>query len=266
MQAMNTHDAHSLKPVESSKEEKTLSTQAHLEQARKRGRGLLADEATFQVPEELQQASLAARDGIVLVVSLWAVLFGAGLVDHALPVLVCAAGVFALYAGIFSGLSVESQLRTWVSELRRERDEIRENPEMEREEVRALYEAKGFSGPMLDEIVDTLCADEDRLLKLMLEEELGIFFERQNHPVIVGVITGGASLVAALSTALLASFLTPWGTALAAAGLIFIAVVFRTGSLRLTAFELWMRWALAGGFVAGVGYCLAGLLKGGLPS
>jgi VIT1/CCC1 family predicted Fe2+/Mn2+ transporter len=240
----------------------TQSTAAHLEEARKRGRGLLADEAAFQVPEELQQAALAARDGIVVVALLWSVLAGAGIVEHAAHILVSAAAAYAIFTGVFNALTVAGQLRFWTDELRRERDEIREHPELEREEVRALYEAKGFSGEVLDQIVDTLCADEDRLLKLMLEEELGIFFERQQHPVIVGGVTGLASCLAGVSLALLATTAHPVIAGGVALLLLLVLAFLRTGVLRVGTLEVWARWTLAAGFVAGAGYLLADLLGG----
>lgn len=238
------------------------STAAHLAEARRRGRGLLADEAAFRVPEELQQAALAARDGIVMVAVLWSVLAGAGILEHAAQILVSAAAAYGLYTGIANALSISSQLRFWRNELRRERDEIRRHPELEREEVRALYAAKGFSGEMLDQIVDTLCADEDRLLKLMLEEELGIFFERQQHPVIVGCVTGLSSCVSGITLGLLATMTPPLLAGGVALVLLLVLAFLRTGVWRPNTLEVWARWTVAAGFVSGVGYFLSSLLYG----
>ena len=45
-----------------------------------------------------------------------------------------------------------------------------------------MYAAKGFSGKLLDEVVEVLMADDNRLLRVMLEEELGLTLEAIEHP------------------------------------------------------------------------------------
>jgi hypothetical protein len=60
--------------------------------------------------------------------------------------------------------------------------EIEHHRTQERDELRALYAAKGFSGKLLEDVLDVLMADGDRLLKVMLEEELGLSLESQEHP------------------------------------------------------------------------------------
>ena len=84
-----------------------------------------------------------------------------------------------------------------------EKWEIEHHRSQEREELKALYEAKGFHGKLLDDVVDVLMADGDRLLKVMVEEELGLSLERQQHPLkqAFGAFLGSfsAGLVVALS-------------------------------------------------------------------
>ena len=63
-----------------------------------------------------------------------------------------------------------------------ERWEIEHHRPQEREELKALYAVKGFSGKLLDESVDILMADDNRLLQVMLEEELGLSLESYEHP------------------------------------------------------------------------------------
>jgi len=78
-----------------------------------------------------------------------------------------------------------------------ERHEIEVNRDQERIELRALYEAKGFQGKLLDDAVDVLMADGDRLLRVMLEEELGFRLEQNDHPLIQGLGAGLGVLLAA---------------------------------------------------------------------
>lgn len=68
-----------------------------------------------------------------------------------------------------------------------EQKEILENRPQEREELKALYRAKGFEGRLLDEVVDVLMADSDRLLRVMLQEEMGFRLEENEHPLIQGL-------------------------------------------------------------------------------
>ena len=92
-----------------------------------------------------------------------------------------------------------------------ERYEIEHHRPQEKEELRAFYEAKGFSGKLLDEVVEVLMADDNRLLQIMLEEEMGLNLESYEHPLkqafgaLVGVV--GAGLIMSLGL----YFLPNWG-------------------------------------------------------
>ncbi len=57
--------------------------------------------------------------------------------------------------------------------LEEERWEIEHNREQEREELKALYQAKGFEGPLLEDVMDVLMSDGDRLLKIMDRRRAG---------------------------------------------------------------------------------------------
>ncbi len=80
-----------------------------------------------------------------------------------------------------------------------ERNEIEHNRVQEKEELKALYQAKGFQGKLLDEVVDVLMADGDRALRVMLEEEMGFRLEENEHPLIQGMGAGLGALIATLS-------------------------------------------------------------------
>lgn len=78
--------------------------------------------------------------------------------------------------------------------IQEERYEIEHHRPEEKEELYALYQAKGFSGKLLDEVVHTLMADDNRLLEVMLREELGLPLESMEHPLkqALGALLGGA--------------------------------------------------------------------------
>ena len=60
----------------------------------------------------------------------------------------------------------------YESEKAREVTEIRTVPEVERQEIRDIYAAKGFSGKLLDDVVGTITANRQTWLATMMDEEL----------------------------------------------------------------------------------------------
>lgn len=92
--------------------------------------------------------------------------------------------------------------------IEQEKFEIEHHRPQEREELIALYQAKGFEGKLLDDVVDVLMADQDRLLKVMLEEEMGLTLQAYEHPLkqSLGALVGS---FAALCLSLAAFFLSP---------------------------------------------------------
>ncbi len=79
-----------------------------------------------------------------------------------------------------------------------ERYEIEHHRGQEREELKALYSTKGFKGELLDKVVDVLMADDNRLLRVMLEEEMGLSLEAYEHPLkqALSVALGGLLSIA----------------------------------------------------------------------
>ena len=85
-----------------------------------------------------------------------------------------------------------------------EKHEIETNRDEEREELTEIYQAKGFTEPLLTKIIDVLMADDNKLLQVMLEEELGVPMDTYVHPLKqacgagVGVIITGISIPLAI--------------------------------------------------------------------
>lgn len=87
--------------------------------------------------------------------------------------------------------------------LSEERWEIQHNRAQEREELAVIYANKGFKGKLLEEVLDVLMADEDRLLQVMVREELGLSLEMYEHPLKQGL---GAFLGGIISGAVIILF------------------------------------------------------------
>ena len=60
---------------------------------------------------------------------------------------------------------------------------IEHKREEEKSELEEIYKAKGFSGKLLTDIVDTLTSDDNRLLQTVLEEETGLSLGYFIHPI-----------------------------------------------------------------------------------
>jgi VIT1/CCC1 family predicted Fe2+/Mn2+ transporter len=170
---------------------------------------------------------LGANDGLVTVMALVAGVAGAA---QGRTVLV--AGVAGLVAGAISmGLGAFVASRSYAAfyrhEQERERWEMKHLPEVEREEIRKIYRAKGFDGPQLEQIVDRITGDPGTWLEVMMKEELGLQ-PPGGHPVTAGLVmaasfaAGGifpvVPFIAASGTAALGASIGVTGAALATAG------------------------------------------------
>ncbi len=181
----------------------------HVSEARQRARQVLAGESHLGAVDDWRRALVSARDALIFIWLTWIALHGFGDPPFTGWMLVALAIALAALIGISTARSTHTQVQFYASELERERHEIRTDFEHEREEVRALYAAKGFQEPLLTQIVDTLCADDDRLLKVMMEEELGLSLFHVNHPLLVGLWNFGGAAAAGLALALPAALSHP---------------------------------------------------------
>jgi predicted membrane protein (TIGR00267 family) len=60
----------------------------------------------------------------------------------------------------------------YAAEKQRESGEIDTMPEAERQEIRDIYAAKGFSGDLLEQVVETITSNRENWLNTMMDEEL----------------------------------------------------------------------------------------------
>lgn len=181
----------------------------HVSEARQRARRMLAGESHLGAVDDWRRALISARDALIILWVTWVALHGFGDPPFSGWLLTALAVAIAVLMGISTARSTHAQVEYYAAELDRERHEIRTNPEHERDEVRALYAAKGFSDPLLSQIVDTISADEDRLLKVMMEEELGLSLYHVNHPLVVGLWNFAAALAVGLALCLPAALSRP---------------------------------------------------------
>ncbi len=104
----------------------------------------------------------------------------------------------AVSMGLAAFASARSQAEFYRSEIERERDEISRWPERERDEIRAIYHNKGFSGKLLEQIVAHITAEPERWSNVMMREELGFSSDSFDSPAGSGLTVAIAYLVGAL--------------------------------------------------------------------
>src|SRR5215469_13609135 len=68
--------------------------------------------------------------------------------------------------------SAVSERDYYQAEQARESAEIDATPGAERQEIRDIYAARGFTGDLLEQVVDTITADREAWMATMMNEEL----------------------------------------------------------------------------------------------
>jgi VIT1/CCC1 family predicted Fe2+/Mn2+ transporter len=208
----------------------------------------------------LRAAVLGANDGIVSTASL--IVGVAAAAAGAREILT--AGVAGLVAGAMSMaageyVSVSSQSDTEEADLARERAELSNSVEMEREELAQVYVARGVEPDLARKVAIQLMAKD--ALAAHARDELGISEITTARPVQVA-LTSAATFSAGAALPLLAAVLSPasWRVPIvAAASLAFLALLGVVGARAGGANELRAAWrvtfwgALAMGITAGIG-------------
>ena len=86
----------------------------------------------------------------------------------------------------------------YKGQVEREKEHIRKFATIEREEIRQIYQAKGFTGNQLDEIVDTITSDEERWVDVMMAEELKVAPVEEKGLLKTALIVGLAAIIGSL--------------------------------------------------------------------
>lgn len=179
----------------------------------------------------LRAAVLGANDGIVSTASLIVGVAAAAATKQ--PILV--AGVAGLVAGALSMaageyVSVSSQADTEAADLARESAELAADPESERQEMAAIYRARGLSEGLALEVADALMAHD--ALGAHARDELGLAEMHRARP-IQAALTSAATFSVGAALPLAAAALLPLGSLVAgvsASALLFLILLGAVGS------------------------------------
>lgn len=86
----------------------------------------------------------------------------------------------------------------YQSKLNREKYEIDHMPEAEQQEIRDIYEKKGFKGELLEEVVRVVISDEKIWLNTMMQEELNLAPVDGKKPFRSAILIGITSFIGAI--------------------------------------------------------------------
>ncbi len=103
----------------------------------------------------------------------------------------------ALSMGSGAYLAVKSEKEVHEAELSRERHEIKENPDEEREELSLFYQLKGFSEEEANAMAARMAENPEEMLKTLAHEELGLSDQAFQNPLRSAVSATVATAVGA---------------------------------------------------------------------
>lgn len=147
----------------------------------------------------LSDIILGGQDGLVNVLG---VILGVAAATQDARIVI-AAGLAATFAesismGAVAYTSTLANDDLYLSEREREYRHIHLAPDVEIEEIRAIYRKKGFEGETLDKIVDVITSNPDVWVNVMMSEELQLTPPEKSNAINSAIIVGLSALVGSL--------------------------------------------------------------------
>jgi len=160
---------------------------------------LEAHKKLHRVGTRLSDVILGGQDGIVNVLGL---VLGVAAASGS-PRIIIAAALSTTFAeslsmAAVSFTSTQADRDYYEGQVELEKEHIRKFTDIEREEIRRIYELKGFSGKQLDEIVHTITSDVRRWIDVMMAEELKISPVEKGGALRSAGIVGIAAIIGSL--------------------------------------------------------------------
>jgi len=184
--------------------------------------------------------------------------------------LVLAAGLAAAFAESISMAAVVytsslAERDFYRAELRRERKEIEEKPEEEKEDIRTIYQHLGFSGDLLGKMVSQIKRNPQALVEEMMAHKLKLVRKSTRGVLITSAVVGLSAIVGSFIPLAPFVFLPVsqgiWGALLISALALFGIGLYKA---KLTIGSLWksgLEIAAIGVIAALVGYGVGTLFK-----
>jgi VIT1/CCC1 family predicted Fe2+/Mn2+ transporter len=163
------------------------------------------------------------------------------------------ASALSMATGAF--LAERSEIEVAAVNVERERQEIAEHPEEEKEELSLFYQLKGVDEATADSLADQISRRPDAMLQALATEEFGVEAEADGKPVesalAAGISTGLGAIIPVIPF-----MITTGTTAIVAAAVVSLVAHFLVGAAKsLVTLRSW--WA------SGLEMTLAGVIVGG---
>jgi len=180
----------------------------------------------------LSDVILGGQDGIVNILGL---VLGVAAASGS-PRIIIAAALSTTFAESLSMAAVsytssQADRDYYNGQVEREKDHIQRFTDIEREEIRRIYQLKGFSGKQLDEIVQTITSDVNRWVDVMMAEELKISPVEEGGLLRSAGIVGIAAIIGSLIPVVpffgLPVWVAVWGSIVLAGASLFIVGAYK---------------------------------------
>jgi VIT1/CCC1 family predicted Fe2+/Mn2+ transporter len=162
------------------------------------------------------------------------------------------ASALSMATGAF--LAERSEAEVMAANVEREREEIAEHPEEEKEELSLFYQLKGIDAATADQIAEQLSQHPDAMLRALTQEEFGGVEQRgdpKEAALAAGISTGIGAIIPVIPF-----IFTTGSTAIVIAAVISLVAHFLVGAAKsLVTLRTW--WS------AGLEMTLAGVIVGG---
>ena len=147
----------------------------------------------------LKDIILGGQDGLVNVLG---VILGVAVATYETKIIIIA-GLAAAFAESISMAAVaytstKTALSYYLSQLKKEEQEIKDIPKLERKEIYEIYYKKGFRGKLLDQIVNKITSNKKIWLETMMIEELGMLPQEYSNPSKSAFIVGISAIIGSL--------------------------------------------------------------------
>ena len=221
----------------------------------------------------LRDVILGGQDGLVNVLGL--VLGVAGATAQLKVIVVAALAATFSESIAMAGVAYTSALADHdydLAEEAKERREVEEVPDVEREEVRKIFREKGLKGELLERVVEEITSDKEVWIDVMMRDELHLTPVAKEGILGRALVTGLATLIGSVIPLIPFLFVPLLGISVTVATLLALplcaAVLFGVGAYKaITLVGDWrvsgMQMLIIGMVSAGAGYLIGRLLHVG---
>jgi VIT1/CCC1 family predicted Fe2+/Mn2+ transporter len=180
---------------------------------------------------KLRDFILGWQDGMVnvlgVILGVVAATGNAKLVLIAALAAACAESI-SMAAVAYTAFTAENDF--YISEVNREKREMEEMPDAEKDEVRDIYKGIGFKGALLEQIVKHITASKKRWLDVMMFQELRLFplnESPRNISVVVGISAFSGALILIVPFLFIPVKMAMWVSLALAAAILFIVGAYK---------------------------------------